>query len=131
MRYSTESLPNINGANRESYYCPLLISLRLTYYFSDFYATFHHIGVLDTREAYLERLDRFAAVIQDRERRLLEFLQDPRSLDEVAEHRFVYRPHDPVPFAEPVERRSMGMHIDRLVRAGRVEVLEGNRFQAR
>ena len=98
---------------------------------ADFYATFHHIGVLDGRQAYLERLDRFAAVIQDREGRLLEFLQDPRTLDEVAEHRFVYRPHDPVPFAEPVERRSMGMHIDRLVRAGRVGALEGDRFQAR
>ena len=98
---------------------------------ADFYATFHHIGVLDSREAFLERLDRFVGVIQDRERRLLEFLAAPKSLDEVAEHRFVYRPRDPVPFAEPVEKRSMGMHIDRLVRSGRVDALDGGRFQAR
>ena len=98
---------------------------------ADFYATFHHIGVLDSRQAFLERLDRFAAVIQDRERRLLEFLETPKNLNEVAEHRFVYRPHDTVPFAEPVERRSMGMHIDRLVRSGRVDALEGDLFQAR
>ena len=37
------------------------------------YATFHHIGVLDGRAAFLERLDRFAAMIADRERRLLDF----------------------------------------------------------
>lgn len=98
---------------------------------ADFYATFHHIGVLESREAFLERLDRFAAVIRSREARLLDFLAAPKSLDEVAEHRFVYRPSDAIPFAEPVERRSMGMHIARLVRAGRVEALEGHLFRAR
>ena len=33
---------------------------------------------------------------------------------------FVYRKSDAVPFAAPVERRSMGQHIARLVRQGRV-----------
>jgi len=94
-----------------------------------FYATFHHIGVLDSREAFLERLDRYAAVIASRENRLLEFLATPHTLDEVAEHRFVYRPGDAILFAEPVERRSMGMHIERLVRAGQVEALDGGRFR--
>jgi glyoxylase-like metal-dependent hydrolase (beta-lactamase superfamily II) len=90
------------------------------------YATFHHVGVLEGRAAFQERLDRFASVIADRERRLLEFLSEPRTLDEIAAHRFVYRPQDPVPFAEPVERRSMGQHVERLVRAGRVrEVAPG------
>lgn len=98
---------------------------------ADFYSTFHHIGVLDSREAFLERFDRFSAVIKNREARLLDFLVAPKTLDQVAEHRFVYRPSDPVPFAEPVERRSMGMHIDRLVRVGRIEALEGGLYQAR
>jgi glyoxylase-like metal-dependent hydrolase (beta-lactamase superfamily II) len=35
------------------------------------YATFHHIGVLDGRAAFLERLERFTAVIATREARLL------------------------------------------------------------
>jgi glyoxylase-like metal-dependent hydrolase (beta-lactamase superfamily II) len=96
-----------------------------------FYATFHHIGVLEGRAAFLERLDRYAGVIADRERRLLEFLHEPRTLDEIAEHRFVYRPQDPVSFAEPVERRSMGQHVARLVAAGRVQEVEAGRFVAR
>ena len=93
------------------------------------YATFHHIGVLDGRAAFLERLDRFAAVIARREARLLAFLAEPRSLDEVAAHRFVYRPEDAIPFAEPVERRSMAQHLARLARDGRVREVEPGRFR--
>jgi len=95
------------------------------------YATFHHIGVLEGRAAYIERLDRFTAVIADRERRLLEYLAEPHSIAEVAEHRFVYRPGDPVAFAEAVERRSMSQHVSRLLRAGRVREVEPGRFQRR
>jgi glyoxylase-like metal-dependent hydrolase (beta-lactamase superfamily II) len=92
------------------------------------YATFHHIGVIEGRATFVERLDRYAAVIADRERRLLAYLAEPRSLDEIAAHRFVYRPQDPVPFADPVERRSMGQHVTRLVRDGRVREVEPGRF---
>jgi glyoxylase-like metal-dependent hydrolase (beta-lactamase superfamily II) len=84
------------------------------------YATFHHIGVIDGRTAFLERLQRFTAVIADRERRLLEFLRAPRTMDEIAAHRFVYRPGDAVSFADPVERRSIWQHVARLLAAGRV-----------
>jgi glyoxylase-like metal-dependent hydrolase (beta-lactamase superfamily II) len=94
------------------------------------YATFHHIGVLDGRAAFLDRLDRYTAVIADRERRLLAYLGEPRSLDEIAAHRVVYRPQDPVPFAEPVERRSMGQHVARLVRDERVREVAPGRFEA-
>ena len=94
------------------------------------YATFHHIGVLE-RDAFLDRLDRFAAVIESREERLIEYLREPHTLDEVAKHRFVYRPGDPVPFAEPVERRSMSQHIDRLIEQGRMEALDGDRYRTR
>jgi glyoxylase-like metal-dependent hydrolase (beta-lactamase superfamily II) len=94
------------------------------------YATFHHVGVLDGRAAFLERLDRFAAVIGAREARLLEYLREPRSLAEIAERRFVYRPGDPVPFAEAVERRSMHQHLVRLVRDGRAAEVEPGRWLA-
>jgi len=84
------------------------------------YATFHHIGVLDGREAFLERLDRFVDVIARREQRLLEFLAEPHTLDDVVAHRFVYRPGDAVPWADSAERGSMSQHIVRLLAAGRV-----------
>jgi len=93
------------------------------------YATFHHVGVLEGHDAFLERLTRFAAVIGEREARLLEYLREPHSLDEVVAHRFVYRPQDPVPFADPVERRSMSQHLARLERAGRVRQVEPGRYQ--
>ncbi len=81
--------------------------------------------------ALLERLERYAAVIGRREERLLTFLTEaPRSLDEIADHRFVYRPSDPIPFAAPVERRSMGLHLERLVRQGRVREEEPDKFRA-
>jgi len=95
------------------------------------YVTFHHIGVLEGQQAFLERLDRFAAVIQQREERLLAFLRDPHTLEEIAEHRFVYRQGDPVPFVACVERRSMGQHVERLMREGRVRETEPGRFIAK
>jgi glyoxylase-like metal-dependent hydrolase (beta-lactamase superfamily II) len=94
------------------------------------YVTFHHVGVLEGPEAFRERLDRFAAVIQQREARLLAFLRDPHTLEEVAEHRFVNRQGDPVPFVACVERRSMGQHIERLIREGRGRETEPGRFIA-
>jgi len=95
------------------------------------YATFHHIGVIEGREEFLARLERFAGVIHSRESRLLEFLASaPRSLDEIAAHRFVYRPEADVPIAEPVERRSMAQHLVRLVAEGRVREVEPGRYHA-
>jgi glyoxylase-like metal-dependent hydrolase (beta-lactamase superfamily II) len=94
------------------------------------YATFHHIGVLDGRAAFLERLERFASVIARREQRLLAFLAEPHGMDEIVAHRFVYRPGDEVPWADAVERRSMGMHLARLLRDGAVREVEPGRFRA-
>jgi glyoxylase-like metal-dependent hydrolase (beta-lactamase superfamily II) len=87
------------------------------------YATFHHVGVVD-RARFLERLERFAGAIPRREAALLDFLRTPHTLD-----RFVYRASDPVPFAEAVERRSMAQHLARLVRRRRVEELSAGRYR--
>jgi glyoxylase-like metal-dependent hydrolase (beta-lactamase superfamily II) len=95
-----------------------------------YYATFHHIGVIEDRATYRERLDRFTAVIADRERRLLAYLAEPRTLDDVVAHRFVYRPQDQVVFADGVERRSMSQHIARLLRDGRVGELAPGVYRA-
>jgi glyoxylase-like metal-dependent hydrolase (beta-lactamase superfamily II) len=93
------------------------------------YATFHHIGVLE-RDAFAARLERFRAVIGSRESRLLDFLAEPRTLSQIVQHRFVYRPGDPVPFADAVERRSMTQHLDRLLARGRVREVEAGRYLA-
>ena len=69
-------------------------------------------------------------MIRDREERLLAFLAEPHTLDEVAAHRFVYRPGDAVAFADAVERRSMAQHIARLRAQGRVEEVEPGRYYA-
>lgn len=95
---------------------------------ADWYATFHHIGVLEGREAFLARLDTFESKIADREERLLEFIVEPRTMAEIVEHRFVYRPGDAVSFADAVEERSAKQHLDRLIDAGRVTRTEG-RYQ--
>jgi len=96
------------------------------------WATFHHVGVLDERAAFEERLARFAGVIADREARLVAFLRDaPRTIGEIAHHRFVYRPEDAVSWAGPVEARSMQQHLDRLVAAGAVREVEPGRYLAR
>ncbi len=94
------------------------------------YATFHHIGVLDGREAFLERLGRFASMIDTRERRLLAFLRKPHTLDEIASTRFVYRPGDNVPNGFDVEMRSMALHIERLQRQGRLREVESGLYLA-
>ena len=94
------------------------------------YATFHHIGVVD-RPTFLGRLDKFAAVIASREERLLAYLAEaPHTVEEIVKHRFVYRPGDPVAFADPVERRSMSQHLARLVAAGRVREVAPGEFRA-
>ncbi len=93
------------------------------------YATFHHIGVVDGSAAFVERLDRFSAVIRRREAALREFLIEPRSLDEIVAHRFVYRPGDAVSYADPVERRSMSQHLARMVATGAVEEIAPGRYR--
>jgi len=65
-----------------------------------------------------------------REERLVEYLREPRTIAEIVAHRFVYRPRDDVLWAEPVERRSMVQHLERLCRAGRVAEVEPGRFLA-
>lgn len=94
------------------------------------FVTFHQKGVVEGRTRFLEMLDAFAAVIGDREARLLQFLAEPRTMDDIAAHGFVYRPQNKPPFADHVERRSMGMHVARLLRDGGVVEVEPDRYRA-
>jgi len=95
---------------------------------ADWYATFHHIGVLEGRDAFLARLDVFEAMISDRERRLLEYLAEPRSMDDIVAHRFVYRPGDAIAWADTTEARSAEQHIARWLESGKVVATDDGRW---
>jgi len=97
---------------------------------ADFYVTFHHKGVIEGRSAFLELLDTFAAVIGRRHDAMLAFLSEPRTIDEMREHRFIYRPHVTMPFVESVERRSAELHVARMLRRREAVEVEPGRFQA-
>jgi glyoxylase-like metal-dependent hydrolase (beta-lactamase superfamily II) len=96
---------------------------------AEWWLTFHHKGLIESRDKFLSMLDQFEAMIPDREERLLAFLTEPRSMPEIVEHRFIYRPGQGGFMVESIEERSMQMHLQRLIRAGRVSMQE-DRYMA-
>ena len=94
------------------------------------YVTFHHKGVIEGRENFLTALDQFASVIDRRHAAMLEFLGEPRSIDDMVAHRFIYRPHVESTFVTSVEHRSATLHVERMIARGEAVVLEDGRFQA-
>lgn len=97
---------------------------------ADFYVTFHHRGVIEGRPAFLELLDDFHAVIGRRHAAMLEFLAEPRTIDEMAAHRFIYRPHVDHVFADSVEHRCATMHVQRMLTRGEATEVTPGHFQA-
>ena len=98
---------------------------------ADFYVTYHHKGVIEGRNEFVALIDAFHAVIPRRHAAMLEFLAEPRSIDDMVEHRFVYRPHVQHVFAESVERRCAAMHVQRMLVQGDADEVEPGRFRAR
>jgi glyoxylase-like metal-dependent hydrolase (beta-lactamase superfamily II) len=96
---------------------------------ADYYVTFHHKGVIEGREQFLGLLDGFTAVIERRHAAMLDFLAEPRSLEDMAIHRFIYRPHVESSFATTVERRSAELHVARMLQRGEAVEVEPGRFQ--
>ena len=84
------------------------------------YVTFHHKGIVEGREAFVEQLDAFSAVIGRREHRLLQFLAEPRTVTAMVAHRIVYRPGVDQIFTDHVEYLTITRHLARLRRDGRV-----------
>jgi len=95
-----------------------------------FYVTFHQKGVIEGRERFLELLDTFHAVIPRRHAAMREFLAEPRSIDEMVAHRFIYRPHVQHVFADSVERRCAAMHVQRMLTRGEAAEVSPGRFRA-
>jgi glyoxylase-like metal-dependent hydrolase (beta-lactamase superfamily II) len=96
---------------------------------ADHYVTFHHKGVIEGRAQFLEMLDAFASVIPRRHEAMLEFLTEPRTLDEMAQHRFVYRPGVEMSFADAVERRSAELHVGRMLARGEAVEVDTGRYR--
>ena len=97
---------------------------------ADFYVTFHHKGVIEGRETFVEMVDAFTAVIGRRHDAMLEFLREPHSIDDMRVHRFIYRPHVEMPFVESVERRSAELHVQRMLRRGEAAEVAPGQFQS-
>jgi predicted LPLAT superfamily acyltransferase len=86
--------------------------------------SFHHVGLIEDRAVFLEKLDRFAARIVEREEAMLDFLGEPRTLEQMIARRFVYPAHANLPFIDAVERRTIEQHLARLQQQGRVTAVE-------
>ena len=97
---------------------------------ADFYVTFHHKGVIEGRATFLEMVDAFTAVIGRRHAAMLDFLAEPHSIDEMRQHRFIYRPHVQSAFTESVEARSAELHVARMLRRGEATEVEPGRYRA-
>ncbi len=94
------------------------------------YVTFHHKGIIDGRETFLEMIDRFAAVIDRRHREMLDFLAEPRTVGELVERRFVYRPHVEGDHIDDVEERTASLHLQRMLDRGQATEVEPGRYAA-
>ena len=97
---------------------------------ADFYVTFHHKGVIESREEFLKLLDAFEAAIPRRHAAMLEFLSEPRTMADMVRHRFIYRPGAQSVFADRVEARSAELHLDRMRKRGEIEDLPDGAVRA-
>jgi len=76
-----------------------------------------------------ERWDAYLAVIDDRERRLLEHLAQPRTMEEIVSAWITYlKPREPLDFYRFGEQATMAKHLESLLREGRV-VKEGEAYR--
>lgn len=94
------------------------------------YGTAHQKGVIDGSAEFRRRLDDFAGVVEKRDAKLLEFLGEPRNINDIAEHRLVYRPQVEGAHVTPVERRTASQHLDRLIGKSLVAEVEPGRYRA-
>jgi len=86
---------------------------------ADVYITSHEMGILEgdiavVVEQYLDAIDR-------REKKLVEFLKQPRTLKEIVNHWIIYgKERTPRFFFEYGEEAMMRKHLERLLRKGLV-----------
>jgi hypothetical protein len=74
-------------------------------------------------------LDAYHSVIGRRHDNMLEFLAEPRTLEEMVKHRFVYRPHVEMSFCDSIEKRTAELHLARMIERGEATEVETGRYQ--
>jgi hypothetical protein len=89
--------------------------------------TFHHKGVVEGHDAFVAALDAFASVVDRRDDAIVDYCAEPRTIADMAAHRFLYRPHVELPWVASAERRTAEQHVDRLLRVGRLTA-HGNTY---
>jgi len=82
--------------------------------------SFHEAGICEENQR--EVVSTYLNVIYDREQRLLDFLAEPRTLEEIIKKRIVYKKdYENVIWIDAVEKNSMSLHLRHLIREGCVE----------
>jgi glyoxylase-like metal-dependent hydrolase (beta-lactamase superfamily II) len=90
------------------------------------WVTFHHKGVITDRVKFLQLLGAFRAKIDQREQAILGALAlQPRSLDALVAHRFLYPPDFSEIYIDDAERKTIAEHLDELIASGRVALRDG------
>jgi glyoxylase-like metal-dependent hydrolase (beta-lactamase superfamily II) len=86
------------------------------------WVTSHHRGVYTDRARFLHDLAAFAGKIDEREQRLLGWLEAaPQTLDQLVARRLLYPPHAQELWVDDAERRTIAQHLDALMADGRVQ----------
>lgn len=81
--------------------------------------SFHHVGICEEGQDAL--VTRYLDIVYERERLLLEFLAEPRTLAEIIKKRIIYRKDYPdVMWVDAVEKNSMLLHLQKLIQEGRI-----------
>ncbi len=84
--------------------------------------TGHETGVING--PVQEKLDQYRGVIEQRHERILGFLKEPRAIENIIEHAFIYGPHFSASFRAP-EMRMVRHHLSLALERGEAELREG------
>jgi hypothetical protein len=88
--------------------------------------TSHETGVFEQEPGRV--WDKYLGVIAERESKLMDLLEEPRTMEDIIEAWIIYgKPREPKIFYELGERGHMKKHLERLVGQGVVAV-EGDRY---
>lgn len=89
--------------------------------------TSHHKGVIQERATFLQLLERFTSKLDERNDKLLAYLEErPHSLPELAERRILYPPsYNGMPFVADAEARTIALHLAELQGSGTVREDDG------
>lgn len=90
------------------------------------WVTSHHRGVYTDRARFLADLTAYAAKLDEREAKLIGWLDEgPATIDALVERRLLYPPHATSPWVSEAETRSIAQHLEELVAQGRVTADDG------